>query len=586
MAIPHLLYVDNDFESKRKNTVLLFSNRFEVVPVSSLKEALHVMRGIRFELVIVDMHLPDGDADHLLQTMKSSPALAKIPVVVVSSMPNDRERQNVLDLGATACVLKDSDPEIFLSLVKDTLNQYRDPFKVRTAGISGQLAKTKIVDLIMDLASEHGSGVIHIDGKIPMEIHLRDGQIVHAKHGITVGKKALFRCVSIAEAAFHFNDSEAVADQSIAGDLDLLLEEARQSNEKLMANFHLLPSRSHRIRIVNPEPANSNLKTEARAALEIIRKYPRVSAYIDHLNLPDIACYEYLLTFHERGWVEWVTDHKPVRVITDMSCDLSTEDIKKYDIQVFPVQLKVDNQSYIPSKQEDQEALYRKKPKVLATAAELLPHEKALYDRYREWVDTHDCLSIFAAASQSKMFNHVQAVITKLQADGIEGKSLLANELVTLNSHSLSIGLGLAVARAGKMAAEGVYIEEIEEHIIEAIAKMHIVFAVWPDKSFLVKKGNTPTLMYWDRDAYEIGQRLGRGEDYVPALVKEIVRRMDRKARLYVQVGHVNAKSEAMRLAAEIHKDIGGEKPRIASIGALTGYQLGEKAISVAFYQD
>ncbi len=93
-----------------------------------------------------------------------------------------------------------SDPDDFVvSTIKEIVDLNISSSSEDSGSITGQLARLDIVELIREMAKEHGSGCISIDGSVPMEIHLDQGNVVFARHGITIGKKALFRCLRIAE---------------------------------------------------------------------------------------------------------------------------------------------------------------------------------------------------------------------------------------------------------------------------------------------------------------------------------------------------------------------------------------------------
>ena len=585
MPIPHILYLDNHFDDKKRFVILLFSNGYEVMPVSNLKEGLSALRVADFDMVLCDMHLPDGDADNLIQTVKSSTHLSKIPVVVITSHASESDRETVMGLGAADYLTKDIDPTVFLKRVKDTVNLHRRAIKKTSAGISGQLARLKIIDLIMQLSDEQSSGCITIDGPLLMEIHMRDGQIVHARHGITLGKKALFRCLRIAEAAFHFQADSQVIDFSIEGDLDELLEEARVSNEKLMANWHKLPNANFRVRIGNPDSVQSaNFKPEVRAALEIIKKYPRIGTYVDRLNLPDVVCYEYLHTFLERGLIELVTEHKPVKILTDASCDLPQEELYDLGVSCFSVSLAVGSEQLLSSDPKTEDVVYSSKSKVLEQIEVLAPENETILERFVNFLPKYDCLTITMGEKVGPLFDAVEKNVAKLQATGLNGKSLLANETTTINSHSFSLGLGLLVRYAADLVDQSLQAEQIEERLINAISQLHMIFAVNSDRSFLAKKGFS--ILYWNGEDFELVERLDKKENPIAALAQQVERRLDHKSGLHMALGHVRNRQQGEALRLELGRRLATTRVPLRQMGPVGGYRLGEGALGVAFFQE
>lgn len=60
----------------------------------------------RPDLVLLDLHLPRMGGLELLAAMKADPALASIPVVVVTSSRSDADARRALELGAAGFVTK------------------------------------------------------------------------------------------------------------------------------------------------------------------------------------------------------------------------------------------------------------------------------------------------------------------------------------------------------------------------------------------------------------------------------------------------------------------------------------------------
>jgi len=587
MYIPSVLYIEKDFETKQNWVVLLYGNGFEALPVSNTNEALALLRVSKFDLVMVARHLPDGDADNLIHTMKAAPALGQIPIVVTAKEFTDNERSHYLKTGASAVLASSQDSRQRVKTLKGLVDLHQNEARQTQSGISGQLAQTPISQLIQDLAKEHSTGILYIDGTVPMEIHLVENQIVHARHGITVGFKALCRCLLIAEAAYHFSKETSSVDPTIKGDLDQLLHRARVANQKLMANFHRLPNTNHRARVVEADIwENTKLKAEARAALEIIRKYPRIGTYLDRLNLPDVVCHEYLLTFIERGVIELVTESKPVQVMTDTSCDLPFELQQELGVIALPMRLEIGKETYLPNRTAEEKQLYAKKLKVLEQAKICIPEEAAIYQRFEALLPEHDCLVITAASSQVPIFELANKCVEKLQSEGFEGRSLLANELSILDSHAISIGLGLLVRYAATLARQGLQTEQVEERLIQAMARLHLFFVVNPEDSFLVKKGNAPVILGWDGTKITLAAKLSKGESAVPILVEETAKRIDSKAKLHLAFGDVQNEQGLAQMQTDFAKRFGLVQPIVSPIGPITGHILGKGALALAFFQE
>ena len=76
------------------------------------------------DLVILDLNLPKYDGLEILETIRSNPAFAKLPILVLSSSSSPREISRVQAFGLVQFVHKPADLDRYLgigSIVKDFL---------------------------------------------------------------------------------------------------------------------------------------------------------------------------------------------------------------------------------------------------------------------------------------------------------------------------------------------------------------------------------------------------------------------------------------------------------------------------------
>jgi len=90
-----------------------------IYPQEALAEA-------ELSLIILDLNLPRHDGIEILQQLRETEALARVPVVVLTSSDSPRDRIAASELGATRFLRKPSNLEQFLSLgavFKEVLGQ-------------------------------------------------------------------------------------------------------------------------------------------------------------------------------------------------------------------------------------------------------------------------------------------------------------------------------------------------------------------------------------------------------------------------------------------------------------------------------
>ena len=106
-----LLIIEDDPEIQYILSVILAGEGREVVGVGSAEQARAELALGDIDLVILDLILPDADGRTLLSELRSVPATAAVPVVILTARAAPEIRQDCYALGADAFVEKPFDPE-------------------------------------------------------------------------------------------------------------------------------------------------------------------------------------------------------------------------------------------------------------------------------------------------------------------------------------------------------------------------------------------------------------------------------------------------------------------------------------------
>jgi CheY-like chemotaxis protein len=94
-----ILLVEDCKTIRRENESALHHAGYEVICAEDGETALQMARQQHPDLVLLDMILPKMSGPEVLKHLKSEPATADIPVVVLSSL-SERNRQKLLEDGA------------------------------------------------------------------------------------------------------------------------------------------------------------------------------------------------------------------------------------------------------------------------------------------------------------------------------------------------------------------------------------------------------------------------------------------------------------------------------------------------------
>jgi CheY-like chemotaxis protein len=83
--------------------------------------AVDSIRALRPALVLLDLHLPDGDGGEVLKALRRDPATRDLPVIVISSDATDLARARLADAGASGFLTKPIDLRRLLDAVRSAL---------------------------------------------------------------------------------------------------------------------------------------------------------------------------------------------------------------------------------------------------------------------------------------------------------------------------------------------------------------------------------------------------------------------------------------------------------------------------------
>ena len=98
-----VLFVEDDLETRFLYEKYLRNSTYQAVSVGTLREAREIMRRIRPQAIVLDILLRGEDSWRYLNELKTDPATANIPVLVLTSVDDERKG---LALGADGYCLK------------------------------------------------------------------------------------------------------------------------------------------------------------------------------------------------------------------------------------------------------------------------------------------------------------------------------------------------------------------------------------------------------------------------------------------------------------------------------------------------
>ena len=123
MSQKTILVVDDDPDVLLSLQIRLKANHYNVIfaadGLGSIAEAQQHMP----DLIILDIGLPAGDGFVVLNRLKASNSLSRIPVIVVSARDKSATRDRALKAGAKAVLQKPVDNHQLLSVIRRVLGE-------------------------------------------------------------------------------------------------------------------------------------------------------------------------------------------------------------------------------------------------------------------------------------------------------------------------------------------------------------------------------------------------------------------------------------------------------------------------------
>lgn len=158
-----------------------------------------------------------------------------------------------------------------------------------------------------------------------------------------------------------------------------------------------------------------------------------------------------------------------IRIVADSTCDLSPELIEKYQITIIPLNIVLDDTSYLDGVEISPNEIFKwsdrnkKTPKTSAITPQSIEKELAGF------VENKDIIIYFGISSQmSTTCNVMRLTLEEMEADSY----------YIIDSRNLSTGIGLQVLRAAQMALDGVAPETIVKRIEDARDNVQASFVI------------------------------------------------------------------------------------------------------------
>ena len=226
------LIVDPDPEETAVLEVQFAGQGYEVTIERSVERALQCLDAEKYDVVISEVHLSDGQGFDLLRRMRES-SHAQVPLMFVTSERAQSSVNRGLDLGAADYVVKPASAAVVVAKASRAIADSRTK-KPGARGVSGSLQEMSLPDVMQILGNGRKSGLLKVSsGTLQGVLMFQDGSIHDARFGDLGGAEAVYGILRLMEGDFALEpDTTPVEDVIGIPTHHLLLEAMRRLDEE------------------------------------------------------------------------------------------------------------------------------------------------------------------------------------------------------------------------------------------------------------------------------------------------------------------------------------------------------------------
>jgi len=227
-----VLIVDPDPEETAVLEVQFAGQGYEVTIERSVDAALRCLDAEKYDLVVSEVHLSDGEGFDLLRRMRES-SHAQVPLMFVTSERAQASVNRGLELGAADYVVKPASAAVVVAKASRVIADSRTK-KPGGRGVSGSLQEMALPDVIQILGNGRKSGLLKVrSGTLQGVLMFQDGSIHDARFGDLGGAEAVYGILRLMEGDFELEpDPTPVEDVIGIPTHHLLLEAMRRLDEE------------------------------------------------------------------------------------------------------------------------------------------------------------------------------------------------------------------------------------------------------------------------------------------------------------------------------------------------------------------
>lgn len=117
-----ILTVDDTASMRQMISFTLNDAGYDVSEAADGDEALEIARQAKFDVMIVDINMPNMDGITLVRELRKLAEYKFTPILMLTTESQDSKRKEAKDAGATGWIVKPFNPEQLLNIVQSVLD--------------------------------------------------------------------------------------------------------------------------------------------------------------------------------------------------------------------------------------------------------------------------------------------------------------------------------------------------------------------------------------------------------------------------------------------------------------------------------
>lgn len=159
-----------------------------------------------------------------------------------------------------------------------------------------------------------------------------------------------------------------------------------------------------------------------------------------------------------------------VKIIADSTCDLTKELIERYDVEIVPLHIVLDDKEYLDGVDITPDEIYAWSDQTKTTPKTAAVSIERITDLFKAYIDQGMDVVCFSISDDMSTTGNVM----RMAAEELNA----ADRIRIVNSKSLSTGIGLMVIEAAEMAKAGKGVHEIADYVEALRERVRASFVV------------------------------------------------------------------------------------------------------------